>query len=100
MSSERLNLLDFSNQSIRTLHVTWIAFFITFVVWFSHAPLLVFIKEAFDLSTQQIKALMILNVAMTIPARIVIGTLVDKYGPRNVYSGLLITSDFICFAFA
>jgi NNP family nitrate/nitrite transporter-like MFS transporter len=100
MSSERLNLLDFSNQSIRTLHVTWIAFFITFVVWFSHAPLLVFIKEAFDLSTQQIKALMILNVAMTIPARIVIGTLVDKYGPRNVYSGLLITSAFLCFAFA
>ena len=100
MSSERLNLLDFSSQSIRTLHVTWIAFFITFVVWFSHAPLLVFIKEAFDLSSQQIKALMILNVAMTIPARIVIGTLVDKYGPRNVYSGLLIISALLCFAFA
>lgn len=100
MSSDRLNLLDFSNKSIRTLHVTWIAFFITFVVWFSHAPMLVFIKEAFDLSSQQVKALMILNVAMTIPARIVIGTLVDKYGPRHVYSALLIISSFFCFAFA
>ncbi len=100
MSPDRINLLDFNNKSIRTLHVTWIAFFITFVVWFSHAPTLVFIKEAFDLSTQQVKALMILNVAMTIPARIVIGTLVDKYGPRHVYSALLVISSFLCFAFA
>ncbi len=100
MSAEKLNLLNFGDKSIRTLHITWIAFFITFVVWFSHAPLLVFIKEAFDLTSQQVKALMILNVAITIPARIVIGTLVDKYGPRHVYSALLIISSLICFAFS
>ena len=56
------------------------------MVWFNHAPLLVFIKEAFDLTSQQVKALMILNVALTIPARILIGILVDKIGPRKVYS--------------
>jgi len=100
MSSERLNLLNFGDKSIRTLHITWVAFFITFVVWFSHAPLLVFIKEAFDLSSQEVKALMILNVALTIPSRIIIGTLVDKYGPRNIYSALLVISSFFCFAFA
>lgn len=98
--SENINLLDFNNKSIRTLHLTWIAFFISFIVWFSHAPLLVFIKESFDLSSEQIKVLMILNVAITIPSRIVIGTLVDKFGPRHVYSGLLIISSFLCFAFA
>ena len=70
------------------------------MVWFNHAPLLVFIKEAFDLTSQQVKALMILNVALTIPARILIGILVDKIGPRKVYSGLLITSGIICIAFA
>ncbi|MCW8999352.1 MAG: NarK family nitrate/nitrite MFS transporter, partial [Kangiellaceae bacterium] len=80
--------------------VTWFAFFLTFVVWFSHAPLMVFIKEAFDLSSQQIKALLILNVALTIPARIAIGILVDKFGPRIVYSCLLVTSSFICLGFA
>jgi NNP family nitrate/nitrite transporter-like MFS transporter len=100
MSSGRLNVLDFSNPSIRTLHLTWVAFFITFVVWFSHAPLLAAIKETFDLTQQQVKALMILNVALTIPARIVIGILVDKFGPRHVYSGLLVSSSFICFLFA
>jgi len=61
---------------------------------------MVFIKEAFDLSTAQVKALLILNVALTIPARIAVGILVDKFGPRHVFSGLLISSSFICFGFA
>jgi NNP family nitrate/nitrite transporter-like MFS transporter len=101
MSNEgNLNLLNFKDPKIKTLHITWFAFFLTFVVWFSHAPLMVFIKEAFDLSTAQVKALLILNVALTIPARIVIGMLVDKFGPRIVYSGLLIISSFICIGFA
>lgn len=100
MSSEKLNILEFSNPSIRTLHLTWVAFFITFMVWFSHAPLMVFIKEAFDLSSQEVKALLILNVALTIPSRIVIGMLVDRFGPRLIYSGLLMISGFLCWGFA
>jgi len=96
----KMNLLNFADPKIKTLHVTWFAFFLTFVVWFSHAPLMVFIKEAFDLSSAQVKALLILNVALTIPARIVVGILVDKYGPRIIYTGLLISSSFVCMGFA
>ena len=96
----KMNLLNLADPKIKMLHITWFAFFLTFVVWFSHAPLLVFIKEAFDLSSAQVKALMILNVALTIPARIVIGILVDKFGPRIIYSGLLVISSFICVGFA
>lgn len=95
-----IKLFALGDPKIKTLHVTWFAFFLTFVVWFNHAPLLVFMKEAFDMTTQQVKALMILNVALTIPARIVIGILVDKMGPRKVYSGLLIISCFLCLAFS
>lgn len=95
-----LNILNFKDPKIKTLHITWFAFFLTFVVWFSHAPLMVFIKEAFDLTTPQVKALLILNVALTIPARIAIGILVDKFGPRIIYSGLLVISSFICVGFA
>jgi NNP family nitrate/nitrite transporter-like MFS transporter len=98
--SSPVNVLNFANPSIRTLHLAWIAFFITFVVWFSHAPLMAHIREAFDLSSQQVKALLILNVALTIPARIVIGMLVDRYGPRLVYSILLVLSAFFCWGFA
>lgn len=100
MSTDRIRLLDFSDPKIKTLHVTWFAFFLTFVVWFSHAPMLAYIKEAFGLSGAEIKALLILNVALTIPSRIVIGTLVDKYGPRAVYSLLLVIGGAICLGFA
>ena len=94
MNNSKLNLLNFSNSSIKTLHLTWFAFFLTFVMWFSHAPMKPFIMAAFDMSIAQWKALLILNVALTIPARIVIGMLVDKYGPRIVYSLLLMISAF------
>lgn len=100
MSDVGLNLLKFKKPKIKMLHVSWFAFFLTFMVWFNHAPLMGFIKEAFDLSSQQVKALLILNVALTIPARIVIGMLVDKFGPRYVFSGLLIATGLLCTAFA
>jgi len=63
MSSSKLNLVDFSQANIRLLHLTWFAFFLTFVVWFSHAPLKPVIMAAFDISNAQWKALLILNVA-------------------------------------
>jgi MFS transporter, NNP family, nitrate/nitrite transporter len=100
MSSSRLNIFDFSQANIRTLHLTWFAFFITFVVWFAHAPLKPLIMETFQMTGDEWKALLILNVALTIPARIVIGMLVDKFGPRIVYSCLLFFSGLICVAFA
>jgi NNP family nitrate/nitrite transporter-like MFS transporter len=99
MSHSRINLFSFSGN-IRTLHLTWIAFFISFFVWFNHAPLMTSIQATFGLSTQEVKALLIMNVALTIPARIVIGMLVDKFGPRITYSSLLFISSFICFFFA
>ncbi len=100
MSQVGLNLLKIKEPKIKMLHVSWFAFFLTFMVWFNHAPLMGFIKEAFDLSSQQVKALLILNVALTIPARIVVGMLVDKFGPRYVFSGLLLATGALCTAFA
>ncbi|MDH5445974.1 MAG: NarK family nitrate/nitrite MFS transporter [Gammaproteobacteria bacterium] len=80
--------------------MTWFAFFLSFFVWFNHAPLMGVIRETFDLTNQQVKALLIINVALTIPARIIVGMLVDHFGPRRMYSLLLFTGSFICFGFA
>ena len=99
MSQPKLKLLSFKDN-IRILHLSWFAFFLTFMVWFNHAPLLASIREAFDLTDQQVKALLILNVALTIPARIIVGMLVDAFGPRRMYSLLLFISSFLCFGFA
>ena len=98
--SERLNIFNFSKANIRTLHFTWFAFFMTFVVWLGLGPMMPFIKEALALTDQQAKVLLILNVAMTIPARIVVGMLVDRYGPRIMYMSILVLGGLISIAFA
>lgn len=100
MSTHRLRLLDFSNKSVATLHFTWFAFFLTFVMWFSLPPLKPLITASISMTPQQWAALLTLNVALTIPARILVGSLVDKFGPRAIYSALLIFSGVILIAFA
>lgn len=99
MSDTKFNILSFKGK-MKTLHITWIAFFITFITWFNLAPLLQDIANTFDLSTSQIKTLLVLNVALAIPARIIVGMLTDRYGPRIVFSGLLFLATFPCLAFA
>jgi len=99
MQASRLNLFSFSGKT-RILHLSWFAFFLSFLVWFNHAPLLASMRETFGLTDQQIKTLLILNVALTIPARIIVGMLVDAFGPRRMYSLLLFISSFLCFGFA
>lgn len=96
----KVELLNFADPKIKTLHLTWFAFFLTFVMWFNHAPILADLKQALSLTDAQIKALLILNVALTIPARIVVGILVDKFGPRIMYSVLLFLSSIFCVGFA
>ncbi len=96
---ERFNLLAF-NGKMKILHMSWIAFFITFFVWFNHAPLMGVIAESLGLTRAEIKTLLILNVALTIPARVLIGMLTDKYGPRITYAAILFLSALPCFMFA
>jgi NNP family nitrate/nitrite transporter-like MFS transporter len=94
-------LIDFSKERIRVLHYTWIAFFITFYVWFNMAPLATTMLRSMGWMTREhIKVLAICNVALTIPARIVIGALIDKSGPRIVFSILMVAMAFPAFIFA
>jgi MFS transporter, NNP family, nitrate/nitrite transporter len=99
MATEKFNLLSFTGK-MKVLHLSWMAFFISFLVWFNFAPMLQAVKESLGLSSDEIKTLLILNVALTIPARVVIGMLTDKYGPRLVYSALLAICSIPCFMFA
>ena len=99
MSEEKFNIFSFQGK-MRTLHLSWIAFFITFVVWFNAAPLLQAIAASLGVSTQEIVALVTVNVAIAVPARVIIGMLTDRYGPRIVFSCLLIVGAFPCFLFA
>lgn len=99
MSQDKFNLFAFTGK-MKILHLSWMVFFITFFVWFNHAPLLGAIGQSLGLDKAQLKTLLILNVALTIPARILIGMLTDKYGPRITYAALLFVSAIPCFMFA
>lgn len=84
----------------RILHLTWFAFFISFVVWFNFAPFATAVQESLGLESGQLRTLAICNVALTVPARIIIGMVLDKYGPRITYSVLLIYAAIPCLMFA
>ncbi|MCI0655202.1 MAG: MFS transporter, partial [Methylococcaceae bacterium] len=99
MSNSSLNFFSFSGRT-KILHLTWVAFFISFVVWFNHAPLMLVIQQSLNLTEAEVKTVLILNVALTIPARIIVGMLVDQYGPKRTYSALLALFSIPCFLFA
>jgi MFS transporter, NNP family, nitrate/nitrite transporter len=84
----------------RILHLTWFAFFLTFVTWFNFAPFATAVKAEMGLSEAQMRTLAICNVALTVPARIIVGMVLDRFGARITYSCLLIYAAIPCLAFA
>lgn len=74
----------------RVLHLTWFAFFVSFVVWFNFAPFANTIRDQLGLTDAEIKTIGLCNVALTVPARIFIGMALDRWGPRRVYAAILV----------
>jgi NNP family nitrate/nitrite transporter-like MFS transporter len=76
----------------RVLQLTTLAFFLSFVVWFNFAPFSVSIGKDLGLTPSQLGVLGLCNLALTIPARVFVGRLLDRVGPRRLYGWLLILS--------
>lgn len=90
----RIELFSFRKPQMRAFHVTWFAFFLCFFGWFGVAPLMAVIRDDLGLTKQQIGNTIIGSVAITVFVRLLIGPLCDKFGPRIVYSWLLILGAF------
>jgi len=86
----RIDLFSLRTPAMRAFHLTWMAFFVCFFAWFACAPLMPLIKREFGLSADQVANINIAAVAVTILVRLVVGPMCDRYGPRKVYSGLLL----------
>lgn len=86
----RIRLMNFSTPPMRAFHLSWIAFFLSFVAWFGIAPLMAVVREDLKLTKAQIGNTVIASVAITIFARLLTGWLCDRFGPRRTYSALLI----------
>lgn len=85
----KLELLKFKNPATRTFWITSIAFFLCFFAWFGIVPFMPDVVKDLGLTPDQKWNSIILAVSGTVFARLLIGKLTDKYGPRLCYTWLL-----------
>jgi len=90
VKATRIQLFSFSTPQMRAFHMSWLAFFVCFFAWFAVAPLMPVIKGDFGLTKDQVANINIAAVGITIFMRLLIGPMCDKYGPRAVYTALLV----------
>ncbi|MFD2099101.1 MFS transporter [Flagellimonas iocasae] len=90
MKATTLNLLHVKSVPIRTFWITSIAFFTCFFAWFGIVPFMPDVVKDLGLTPAQKWNSIILAVTGTVFARLLIGKLCDKYGPRLCYTWLLI----------
>ena len=86
----KLSIFSLKGVQMKTFHITWLTFFFCFFAWFGIAPLMPLVSESLHLTKAQKGNVAIAAVSATIIARLIIGRLTDKYGPRKVYTWLLI----------
>src|SRR6478672_2907044 len=87
---KKLRIFSLKGVQMRTFHTTWLMFFVCFFGWFGLAPLMPTIREDLHLTKSQVGNIVIISVATTIIARLVIGKLCDIWGPRKTAIRLLL----------
>src|SRR5436190_10477388 len=87
---DKLKILSLKGVQMKTFHITWLTFFFCFFAWFGIAPLMPLVSDSLHLTKAQKGNAAIAAVSATIIARLIIGRLTDKYGPRKVYTWLLV----------
>ncbi|MDC6354864.1 MULTISPECIES: MFS transporter [unclassified Robiginitalea] len=85
-----LKLTRIRTIPIRTFWITSIAFFTCFFAWFGIVPFMPDVVRDLGLTPDQKWNSIILAVSGTVFARLLIGKLCDRYGPRMCYTYLLI----------
>ncbi len=85
-----IDLFSLKTRPMRAFHMSWFAFFLCFFAWFGIAPLMAVVRDELHLSKEQVGNTIIASVAITIVARLFIGWLCDRIGPRLAYTFLLV----------
>ena len=88
--AQRIRFGDFRSPQMRAFHMTWFAFFLCFFAWFGIAPLMHVVRAELALDDEQVGWCIIASVSATAVARLFVGRLCDRFGPRRTYSWLLI----------
>jgi len=86
----KITLFSLATRQMRAFHMTWFSFFLCFFAWFGIAPLMAVVRDELGLTKTQVGNTIIASVAITIVARLFIGWLCDRIGPRLTYTWLLV----------
>ncbi|CAL8471937.1 g11479 [Coccomyxa elongata] len=87
--AKAMNLFSLSRPHMLSFHLNWVAFFITFLAAFASAPLVPIIRDSLNLEQYQANIAGVVTTASTVFARIFIGVVCDRFGPRYAYGYLL-----------
>jgi NNP family nitrate/nitrite transporter-like MFS transporter len=87
---EKLNIFSLKGVQMKTFHITWLTFFFCFFAWFGMAPLMKIAREQLHLTKDQVGNIQIASVSATVIARLLIGRFIDKFGPKLIYTWLLV----------
>jgi len=83
------NIFNLRMPQIRAFHMSWFAFFLCFFAWFGIAPLMKVVRDELQLTASEVGWCIIASVSITVVARLLIGWLCDRIGPRLTYTWLL-----------
>lgn len=86
----RLNVFSLRGVPMRTFHLAWMMFFVCFFGWFGLAPLMPVIRQEMHLTKSQVGIMVMASVSATVIARLVVGRLCDRWGPRKTAVRLLL----------
>mmetsp|Transcript_8239 Transcript_8239/g.14105 ORF Transcript_8239/g.14105 Transcript_8239/m.14105 type:complete len:570 (-) Transcript_8239:494-2203(-) len=92
-----IKLWSIKQPHMRALHLEWIAFFVCFLGWFAIPAMITTIKKDLKLSKDQVVNANTLGVAGTVFARVAMGPVCDKFGPRYGQGALLVLCSFPIF---
>ncbi|KAF9007402.1 nitrate transporter [Cyathus striatus] len=91
LKSYTLPIFNLKDPYARSFHLSWLGFFVAFLSWFAFPPLIPdAIKSDLKLTNAQVANSNIIALVATLFVRIIVGPLVDHYGPRKVMAGLLV----------
>ena len=88
--AKKIELFRFDAPQMRAFHMTWLAFFVCFFAWFAIAPFMTIVRSELQLSPEQVRWCIAASVAATVIARLFVGWLCDRVGPRLTYTWLLV----------